>query len=92
MACQAAARVCDDTVKFVAPERHMERLRACMSTVVRCGGAHPCRLRCAACPDVVFNTFPGTMDRKGNFFVPDSKRFDDQLPNSADQSGKWCAH
>ena len=29
------------------------------------------------------------MDRKGNSFVPDSKRFDDKLPNSADQSGKW---
>jgi hypothetical protein len=32
---------------------------------------------------------PGTMDRKGNYFVPDSKRFNDQLPNSADQSAKW---
>jgi amino acid permease len=31
----------------------------------------------------------GTMDRKGNYFVPDSKRFNDQLPNSADQSAKW---
>jgi hypothetical protein len=29
------------------------------------------------------------MDRKGNYFVPDSKRFNDQLPNSADQSAKW---
>lgn len=40
-------------------------------------------LKCLTC------THPGTMDRKGNYFVPDSKRFHDQLPNSADQSAKW---
>ena len=51
----------------------------------------PLTAYCAVLPDLkcLTCTHPGTMDRKGNYFVPDSKRFHDQLPNSADQSAKW---
>ena len=64
-------------------------LCACMHAVCAVG-LHP-TAHCAALPALkpVACIHPGTMDRKGNYFVPDSKRFNDQLPNSADQSAKW---